>query len=387
MRATYSGFQRGYPRTVAAKVKEVGTGKNLGRAGRVNFRLSRRSAIFKDIELKRSPSFSTNQMSPGDGCASNAKHPSEGLDTSPLSRCEDGRLIGCAAVVVTYFPSAANLRNVEAISRQFGMTIVVDNNSPAEARSEMEKIAATDQKIRLLLWQTNQGLAAACNAGIRSAEEKGFAWAATFDQDTTVPADFAKQIATGAGSRSWPPNVGLFAPCHIHPKSGRASAYAPMVRRGEGYSDIAAAIQSGCIFNLKVHAAVGGFAEALFIDYVDYEYSFRLKKLGYRLIQLDNAVLVHEVGEKQYRKMLGLPIRLPVNVHSPVRQYYLLRNRVYVMMRYGLRHLNWTFREMTHGTAVLVALLLTDKEGRQCLKLALKGIKDGLCGRLGKLGP
>jgi rhamnosyltransferase len=313
--------------------------------------------------------------------------PAEANYTLPLTRLEGGRLCECAAVVVTYFPTAENLKNVQAISRQFGLTIVVDNNSPAAARTQLQQNASEDKNIVLVLWPTNAGLAAACNAGIRLAQERGFTWAATFDQDTTVPDDFSAKVAAGVGLRLWPANVGLFAPRHIHPKSGRASAYAPTVRRGEGFTDISAAIQSGCIFNLKAFAASAGFAEELFIDYVDYEYSFRLKKRGYRLIQLDNALLVHEVGEKQYRKMLGLPIRIPVNVHSPVRQYYLLRNRVYVILRYGFRHLNWTFRELTHGTAVLIALLLTDKEGRQCLKFALRGIRDAITGKLGKLEP
>jgi rhamnosyltransferase len=287
---------------------------------------------------------------------------------------------------VTYFPSPANLENIGAIARQFGLTVIVDNASPPETQAELRKRAAADPRIVLRLLPANAGLGAGCNEGIAVARERGFGWCATFDQDTTVPPEFASQVAKAAGSRAWPENLGLFAPRHVHPVSKDASAYTPTISRHGDYSEIEAAIQSGTIVDVPIHAKIGGFSDGLFVDYVDYEYGFRLQKFGYRCIQLDEAVLVHQVGERQYRKVFGfIPIRVPVNVHSPVRQYYLVRNRLHVVRRYGRRHLRWTFRELTRGTIVLAALLLTDKQRGACARYALRGVKDALRGHLGPL--
>jgi rhamnosyltransferase len=304
-----------------------------------------------------------------------------------LSRCEEGRLTGCAAVVVTYFPSLANLGNIGSIARQFGLVIVVDNASPPETQAELQKYADADSRIVLRLLPTNLGLGAGCNEGIAIARAKGFGWCATFDQDTTVPSEFGSRVAKAVGSRAWPDNVGLFAPRHEHPVSKDASAYTPIIKRHDGYAEIEAAIQSGTIVDVQIHKKVGGFSDGLFVDYVDYEYGFRLLKYGYQCIQLDEAVLVHQVGERQRRKLLGIiPIRIPVNVHSPSRQYYLIRNRLHVVRHYGARHLRWTFRELTRGAAVLAALLLTDKERGACARYALRGVIDAFRGRLGRLG-
>jgi rhamnosyltransferase len=306
--------------------------------------------------------------------------------SAALSRWQDGRLTECAAVIVTYFPSPANLENIAAIAGQFGLTVIVDNASPPETQAELRKRAAADSRIVLRLLPSNLGLGAGCNEGIATAREKEFGWCVTFDQDTTVPPEFASQVAKAVGEREWPENVGLFAPRHVHPISKDASAYTPTISRHGGYSEIEAAIQSGTIVNVQIHEKVGGFSDGLFVDYVDYEYGFRLQKLGYRCIQLDEAVLVHQVGERQRRKILGvIPIRIPVNVHSPSRQYYLIRNRLHVVRHYGAGHLRWAFRELTRGTIVLAALLLTDKKRGACARYAFRGAKDALRGRLGPL--
>jgi len=304
---------------------------------------------------------------------------------SVLEQYQEDRLTHCAAIVVTYFPSPENLQQIPLTSKQFAATVVVDNGSTEETRAELKRIASTHSRIVLRLLPENLGLAAGWNRGVEAAREAGFAWAATLDQDTKVPATFAEQIAKAVGSRQWPDNVGLFAPKHVHPVSGAESAFTPAYSHHGDYSIVAAAIHSGSIISLAAHEKVGGFLEKLFVDYVDYEYSFRLQKYGFQLIQLEKAILVHEVGESQRRPFLGL--RIPVNVHSPLRQYYLARNRIYVVGRYGSKHWGWTYRELTHGAAVLLALVLTDKQRWACLKYALRGVADAVRGRFGKLTP
>lgn len=54
--------------------------------------------------------------------------------------------------------------------------------------------------------------------------------------------------------------------------------------RGSGYID--AAITSGSLINTKSFSLVGWFKDEYFIDMVDIEYCFRLKKMDIKFIKL-----------------------------------------------------------------------------------------------------
>lgn len=298
-----------------------------------------------------------------------------------LSQVEEGRLVRCAAVVVTYHPTPENIRNLPQIARQFGTLYVVDNGSPEPTRRSLELLANSNSCFTFISLRENVGLAAGMNAGMKAARADGYSWVALFDQDTEVCPDYASHVGTAMRDGGVGDRVALFAPRHIHPVTGEDSAYSPIIHKSERFSEIAATITSGSILDSTIHERLGGFAEELFIDFVDYEYSFRLRENGWRQIQINNLKLIHQVGESAKRCILGIPVKL--NLHSPLRHYFIMRNRIVLLKRYGLSHPRWAMRELVFGTTGWLLLSLSGPEHRKVFLNGCRGIVDAMRGRLG----
>ena len=73
----------------------------------------------------------------------------------------------------------------------------------------------------------------------------------------------------------------------------------------------------------------------MFIDSVDFEYCYRMRKCGYGVIQVRDVQLLHELGKSQKRRLLFW--KIDVTGHSAFRKYYIARNNVY----YPLKHRMW----------------------------------------------
>src|SRR5207247_5575398 len=93
------------------------------------------------------------------------------------------------ALVITYRPPSSLLANLEKLRRQVKEVVLIDNGSGPES-APLLVTAERSAGIRVIRNQTNLGIAAALNQGIRHAIEAGYPWVATFDQDSTVTAGF-----------------------------------------------------------------------------------------------------------------------------------------------------------------------------------------------------
>lgn len=300
----------------------------------------------------------------------------------PLAQIENGKLTKCAAVVVTYCPTLENLQSISKFARQFARVHVVDNASSPADRDRLVAAAKENSNVVLRLLEENVGLATGLNEGVRAVQQAGFEWAALFDQDTVPTEHFASEVSAATSNGDFGKDVALFAPRHVHPVSGEDSAFAPAVAKYKTCSEIQATITSGSFISLAAHGQIGGFADDLFIDYIDYDYSFRLQKAGFRQIQLDQVKLPHQVGERAHRKVLGIPISL--NLHSPLRQYYMLRNRLRLISQFGIRYPAWAFRELSWGTVGWLLLILCEKNRGDFVRFGVRGIVDAVRGRFGK---
>ena len=76
-----------------------------------------------------------------------------------------------------------------------------------------------------------------------------------------------------------------------------------------------------CLSSLKIRAIS-----------TNHDYCLSLNKGGFKIIQVNNAILIHNLGESIKKSVLGLKIT-PTN-HSPLRRYYMSRNRRYIWDKY-----------------------------------------------------
>lgn len=93
-----------------------------------------------------------------------------------------------------------------------------------------------------------------------------------------------------------------------------------------------------------------------------------------KIIQVNNAILKHKLGNSLEKKILCKTIKS--TNHSPVRRYYLTRNSLDVQKRYkhlNIKHINNTKRVLLK---FMLEILLVEGEKYKKLKYMWKGYRD-----------
>lgn len=82
---------------------------------------------------------------------------------------------------------------------------------------------------------------------------------------------------------------------------------------------------SGNLLSMSIFEKLGNaFLEKLFIDAVDDEYCFRVKRNGYDIVRINDIILAHPLGE--IAKVHCLFFTKKIYTHAPLRFYYITRN-------------------------------------------------------------
>lgn len=286
-------------------------------------------------------------------------------------------------MVVTYRPDEALLsRLLHALGPQVTGGMVVNNG---------DSLPLTDESLQQAGFavshlQSNTGVAAALNTGFQWAEAQAAEFVITFDQDSEPAPDMVARLLrahrdlTVSGFK-----VGAVGPQQLDRRSGQHAAFmAPILWRRRLVTPAAGQnvevdhlITSGCLVPLQAWANSGNFLEALFIDYVDIEWSLRLRHQGWHFFGVGGAVLTHSIGDG-VKHWLGRPI----SWHSPVRHYYMFRNSVYLQK---LPHisLGWKVADAFHLLRKLVFYTWVASPRAVHVKAMLNGLRDGWRGRLG----
>lgn len=287
----------------------------------------------------------------------------------------------CCAVIVTYHPPADLAEAVRRLAGQVDSVVVVDNASGEEYAPQLESIASME-RCTLVRGSRNLGIAAGFNAGVRLALEAGYDWVATFDQDSRIPAGYFDALLATLHAHPDPSRVALLAPRLKDPVTGLHGSHGSGLC-GVPYEEVPVTISSGCLLRSSVFGKVGLFDEALFMDYVDHEFCLRLRGAGYLLLESTLAVLEHRIGATSRHAILGRPVK--VTNHSPLRRYYMTRNRLVLYRRYGTRFASWALNDFCCMLKELAGVILFEQEKTEKVRMMLLGMFHGVMGRLGPL--
>jgi len=265
------------------------------------------------------------------------------------------------AGIVTFNPDIKRLKqNIKAISTQVDQVVVFDNGS-----NDQEKVADAIPAVIFIKSNSNIGIAAALNRLIQWGAEKEYDWMLSLDQDSICPETFVGNMTPYLSVEE---HIGIAAPVIVDRNIG-VVGHNPE----KSWSEVRTCITSGSFNNIAAWRDTGGYDESMFIDSVDFEYCFRLRKNGYKVIQVSRVQLSHELGESQKRRFLFW--KVDVNGHSAFRKYYIARNNVY----YPLKHRLWLhfIRGNLRNLWLLVLVTLYEDEKTEKRKAVLKGWKAG----------
>jgi rhamnosyltransferase len=297
-----------------------------------------------------------------------------------------------AAVVVTHDPDERFARLMDALTPQVGAVWIVDNASsvPPQIRSG-DQAGKVDRRVTLIVNPENSGLGAAQNQGITAALEAGYDWVLLMDHDSVPDPAMVSEMLSAARTYDAPEAIGFLVPGH---DDDRGLATASVFTRGRcgllrwgavTDGDIedrtAFAMSSGCLVPAARIREIGLMAEDFFIDYIDHDFSFRIRRAGYRIIVVGAARLHHQLGELRQGKFLGRA--KSYREHPASRRYTIYRNRTRVIIRYGLRFPEFLQFEFLSVAKDLIQLLFWEAGKIAKLRAMIAGIGDGLMGRGG----
>ena len=246
---------------------------------------------------------------------------------------------GIFGITVLYEPAKEHIENCLRNSFLLGNMVAVVNGSYTPLLDRLSDAS----NIFLICKDFNSGIAEATNDGIRhvlSSHEGCFI--ALLDQDTLLPNNYLKLVDIYA-EKSDLLNIGILAPSYVNPKTKVKSVALNFERwsfsRRAVSEDLqlnSAPIASGSLFHSDLVSDVGLLEEKLFIDYVDVDFCFRILVRGYKNYVSSQVVMQHQLGDPKVFYFFGFVIK--PTFHAPVRRYYIARNRLYVISKYGLRY-------------------------------------------------
>lgn len=220
-------------------------------------------------------------------------------------------------VVVWYNPDKSVYLNLKSYCNYSDKLYIIDN-SKTDNRELLKDIDAAYVSLH-----DNTGIAHALNVGINMAIEDGCDWVLTMDQDSAFENNIIA-IYKHYIQKKRTEDVGILCPQYHTDRHE--------IQHKTEYQNKKLVMQSANLINVRIYKKVGEFTEKLFIDCVDYDYCFRLRKSGYKIVECSKAVLKHKPAETKTKNLIGVKISYGQAV--PLRYYYQIRNLLYLIWKY-----------------------------------------------------
>lgn len=276
-----------------------------------------------------------------------------------------------AATVVIYNSEKKVLTNIDTYVSQVDKVYVIDNSE--QIIYELISLIQRESKVEYHWMDGNKGIAAALSKAAQLATEAGYAYLLMMDDDSQLTENTVMDM------------LNYIAQYESRERIGIVTAQSDPNMRGNLARSVWYAITSGSLLNLRAYQQCGPFMEELFIDGVDHEYCYRLIKFNYDVIILNYVFMPHRMGLVQELKIFG-KVFYKWSSHSPLRNYYLLRNFLFVLNMYKVLVPVRIKFEVYYGVVKACLLdMLLGKNKLLRLRYMAKAIADFRSNRLGKL--
>lgn len=277
-----------------------------------------------------------------------------------------------AAIIVTYNIEDSIQNSIDILEKQVDEIIIVDNGSKKDTVDMLVNLKCK-YNIKHIFLKQNEGIAFALNRGIEYAIEKKYEWILTLDHDSTpTPNMVLNMINTYERmDADFKEKVAMITPVHIEQKAYKSVENSTLEY---GYKEVLTEITSGSLVKSDIYKNHGLYDESLFIDLVDHDYCLSLNKKGYKVIQVEDSILIHKLGDSVSKKILG--INLTYTNHSPLRRYYMTRNRMYIWKKYSDDYSNWIRRDKIRFISEIAKIIVYENDKIKKIGMIRTGLKD-----------
>lgn len=283
-----------------------------------------------------------------------------------------------SAVVVLYHPDDSAVDNISGYQHWVDIIYVIDNTPEGVTNLFLYKLTKI-KSLQYIRIGENVGIAAALNCGVKKAQDAGYQWVATFDQDSAVTDGYFSAMEDAFRAVLDKECIAIISPVYVEHSYANQVTYAP----SEPFCFVESTMTSGNIVNIDAWGKVGGFDNELFIDYVDHDFCLKCGDKGYKIVQANHALLKHSLGAFSEEKFIYRNFK--VTNHNFIRRYYNARNRIVIYKRYYSSHRQWIVYDFKSFLKELVKLILLEKDPLRKMWYVTRGLLDGFRGRLGKI--
>ncbi|RZS77045.1 glycosyltransferase family 2 protein [Pigmentiphaga kullae] len=243
-----------------------------------------------------------------------------------------------AVVIVTHNRCELLARCLDGLARQtvpIGAVYIIDNASTDTTRDYLS--CRRDLPLRITHSEENLGGAGGFSMGMQQAHRDGWAWIWLMDDDVVPADDCAAQLLAqgkpamiavregldGALAERSAVHFDLRNPLALRPKrKSVAQVYRQRGRMPE-VSDVENVAFEGFMVCREVVDAVGYPDARYFIFYDDVDYALRIRRAGYRITAVRDAVMVRQLDFVQQHAL------------DSWKGFYMFRNFFVVQFRYG----------------------------------------------------
>lgn len=275
----------------------------------------------------------------------------------------------CAGII-TYNPTLTDVSTcLEALCNQVERVIIVDNAS--KNVKSLQEVVSKYANVTLVKNSQNIGFAKALTQVFKWAKSQGFNWVLTLNDDSVVPSNMIseyKKILENQGSlvnQKNAKNSKIAIVCSLLKNRLDGTILHSKCHEDE-------CITSGSLTSVEAWAKIGGFDEWLEIDGVDFDFSRRLVRAGWKIVECQNVIMEHQIGKA---RSINLIIKHPIVWnHNANRKYYIARNMQVVDYKMGTYSYVKSLRAVVRD---MIFVVLWEKNKFAKIRAMIRGFKDG----------
>jgi len=285
-----------------------------------------------------------------------------------------------AIVVVLYNPDPYLFSEIsKTYKKNADFVYICDNSTMTDLKKKIALICSC-RGFDYHDMKGNRGLAKAQNIGIYNALNIGADYILFMDQDSEISDDYVDALLNEYMEiLKYEEKCACIAPVSVNANNIH-HVYTKGLKEEERFFFPKQVMNSGLLIPSNFIVEVGLMEEKLFIDLIDYEWSWRLLSKGYKIGLTNNVRIYHHLGDG-HLSFIGMK----VGVSSPIRLYYMFRNSFAMLFR-SYVPIKWKLSFLLKAPIKMVLNFVLMNDSIKRMKYIIAGVADFFLNRYGKYG-